>query len=124
MVRIGADPGCGCMMPLTSLELIFRKSVDDRRFRSLARVLDGIQSEVEKEAEQLRRARNRMMDCAAFSLEMVENGERSEGMPAKLDTLARSLEANRARQLLLGHQMSLLTTIRDILPNFLRSHRA
>ncbi|TIR24109.1 MAG: hypothetical protein E5X34_11415 [Mesorhizobium sp.] len=111
------------MMPLTSLELIFRKSVDDRRFRSLARALDGIQSEIEKEAEQLRRARNRMMDCAAFSLEMVENGERSERMPAKLDTLARGLEANRARKLLLGHQMSLLTTIRDILPNFLRSHR-
>jgi len=109
---------------MTPLRLRFRKSVDDRRFGSLARALDDIQLEIEKEAGQLRRARNRMIDCAAFSLDMLENGERSERMPAKLDTLARGLEANRARQLLLGHQMSLLATIRDILPNFLRSHRA
>ncbi|MBZ9991988.1 hypothetical protein LB572_33340 [Mesorhizobium sp. BH1-1-5] len=111
------------MMPLTSFRLAFRKSVDDKRFRGLARALDGIQPEIDKESEQLRRARKRMMDCAAFSLEAMENGERSERMSAKLDTLAQELAANRARQLLLEHQISFLGRIRAGLPNFLGSHR-
>jgi len=113
---LGADINCGRMMPLTSLRLVFRKHVDDRRFRSLARALDGIQPKIEKESEQLRRARKRMMDCAAFSLEAMENGERSESMSAKLDTLARDLAANKARQLLLDQQMSFLARIRVGLP--------
>lgn len=111
-------------MPLTSLRLAFRKSADDKRFGGLARALDGIQPEIEKESEQLRRAQKRMMDCAAFSLEAMENGERSERMSAKLDILAQDLAANRARQLLLEHQMSFLAEMRDGLPNLLRSHRA
>jgi|GEM_PF-5969980 len=57
-----------------------------------------------------------MMDCAAFSLEAMENGERSESMSAKLDTLARDLAANKARQLLLDQQMSFLARIRVGLP--------
>jgi len=109
---------------MTPLRLRFRKSVDDRRFGSLARALDDIQLEIEKEAGQLRRARNRMIDCAAFSLDMLENGERSERMSAKLDTLARGLEASRTRQLLLAHQMLFLASMRDGLPNFLSSRRA
>jgi len=32
-----------------------------------------------------------MMDCAAFSLEATENGEKSERISAKLDLLAKDL---------------------------------
>lgn len=103
-------------MPLTFPKPAFRKSVDNKRFRGLVRALDGIQPKIENESEQLRRAWKRMMDCAAFSLEAMENGERSGGMPAKLDSLAQELAANRARQLLLEQQMSLLGRIRAGLP--------
>ena len=65
-----------------------------------------------------------MMDCAAFSLEATENGEKSERISAKLDLLAKDLAANRARQLLLEYQMSFLTRIRAGLPRLPRSHRA
>ena len=100
-----ADLNCGCTMPLTSLRSPFQKNVDDRRFRGLARALDG------------------MMDCAAFSLEAMENGEKRERISAKLDILAKDLAANRARQLLLEYQMSFLTRIRSGLPRLPRSHR-
>jgi len=112
------------MMPLTSLRLGFRKSVNDRRLRGLARALDGIQPEIEKESQQLRQARKRVMDCAAFSLEAMENGEESESMSAKLDVLARDLATNRARLLLLEQQSLFLAKIRAGLQRLLQSHRA
>ena len=120
----GADLNCACMMPLTSLRLGFRKSVNDRRLRGLARALDGIQPEIEKESQQLRQARKRVMDCAAFSLEAMENGEESESMSAKLDVLARDLATNRARLLLLEQQSLFLAKIRAGLQRLLQSHRA
>lgn len=101
---------------MTFLNLVFWKNVDDRRFRGLARALDSIQPEIEKESQQLRQARKRMVDCAAFSLEAMENGEQTEHISAKLDTLAQDLAANRARQLLLEQQMSFLGRTRAGLP--------
>jgi len=65
-----------------------------------------------------------MIDCAAFSLEATDNGEKTERMSAKLDILAQDIAANRARQLLLNQQMSFLVRIRAGLPRLLRSHRA
>lgn len=65
-----------------------------------------------------------MTDCAAFSLEATENGDKSERLSAKLDILARDLAANGARQLLLERQKSFLATIRAGLPRILHSHRA
>ncbi|TPI81957.1 hypothetical protein [Mesorhizobium sp. B2-8-9] len=107
-------------MPLTSFAFPFRKNVDHRRFRSLARAFDGIQPQIEKESEQLRRARKRMTDCAAFSLEAIENGEKSECMAATLESLEQALAANRERQLVLEQQMSFLTRTRADLPSVLR----
>lgn len=120
----GADLSCGCVVPLTFFSFPFQKNVDHRRFRGLARALDSTQPEIERESEQLRRARKRMIDCAAFSLEATDNGEKTERMSAKLDILAQDIAANRARHLLLNQQMSFPVRTRAGLPRLLRSHRA
>ena len=112
----------GCVMPLT-FRFPFHNNVDERRFRRLARILDGLQAEIEREAEQLRPTRTRMIDCAAFCLEAAENGEKTESMSANLNILTQDLAANRARQLLLEQQISFLVRIRAGLPRILRSHR-
>ena len=104
------------MVPLTSFSFSFRKDVDRRRFRGLARALDDIQPEIEQELERLRRARRRMIDCAAFSLEATENGDRSGSMSAGLGILTRDLAANQTRLLRLDQQMLLLDRIRAGLP--------
>lgn len=103
-------------MPLTSIGFPFQRKVDDRHFRRLARMLDSILPQIERESEQLHRARKRMTDCAAFSLEASENGENNESMSAKLEILTQALEANRARHLLLEQKMSFLTRMRAGLP--------
>lgn len=61
-----------------------------------------------------------MTDCAAFSLEAIENGEKSECMAATLESLEQALAANRERQLVLEQQMSFLTRTRADLPSVLR----
>jgi hypothetical protein len=65
-----------------------------------------------------------MTDCAAFSLEATENGDKSERLSAKLDLLAQDLADNRARQVLLEQQKSFLARVRAGLPRILPSHRA
>lgn len=120
----GDNLNCGCVVPLTPFRFSFQKNVDHRRFRALARALDFIQPEIERESELLRRARKRMTDCAAFSLEATENGDKSERLSAKLDLLAQDLADNRARQVLLEQQKSFLARVRAGLPRILPSHRA
>ena len=117
----GANLYRGCVVPLTPFRYSFHKNVDDRRFQALARALDSIQPEIDRESERLRQARKRMTDCAAFCLEATENGDM---LSAKLDILSHDLAANQARELLLEQQKSFLAGIRAGLPRILHSHRA
>lgn len=119
----GANINCGSVVPLTSFGFSFHKNVDDRRFQALARALDLIQPEIERESERLRQARKRMTDCAAFCLEATENGDRGERLSAKLVILSHDLAANQARELLLEQQKSFLARIRAGLPRILHSQR-
>lgn len=120
----GANLYRGCVVPLTPFRYSFHKNVDDRRFQALARALDSIQPEIDRETERLRQARKRMTDCAAFCLEATENGDMGERLSAKLDILSHDLAANQARELLLEQQKSFLAGIRAGLPRILYSHRA
>jgi hypothetical protein len=71
----GADERVGCQMPLTGLRFPFRENVDERRFCCrLTRLLEVIQVEIARESADLRLSVERMADCAAFSLEALENG--------------------------------------------------
>lgn len=93
-------------MPLTALRFPFRENVDERRFGRLARLLWAIQEEIDRESAELRPSVEGMTDCAAFSLEAMENGESPERMSARLDTLAHNLAIKRGRQVSLEQQMS------------------
>ena len=111
-------------MPLTAFRFPFREDVDERRFGRLARLLEVIQVEIEREAAALRPSVERMTDCAAFALEAMENGESPERISARIDVLARNLALNRGRQALLEQQMSFVDRTRAGLPRVLPSHRA
>jgi hypothetical protein len=110
-------------MPLTALRFPFRETIDERRFGRLARLLTVIQVEIERESAELRPSAERMTDCAAFSLEAMENGESPERMSARIDTLARNLAFNRGRQVSLEQQMSFLDRTRAGLLRIVPSHR-
>lgn len=110
----------GLQMPL----IAFRENVDERRFRRLARLLQGIQTDMERESAELRRSAERMTESAAFSLAAMENGDNPERMAAKIDTLTRNLAMNRMRQVSLQQQLSILDRTRARLSRILPSHRA
>ena len=65
-----------------------------------------------------------MEQCAAFSLQAMENGEDPERLSAKIDALARNLATNRARQASLEEQMCMVDGVRAGLSHILPSHRA
>ena len=111
-------------MPFTAFSFSSREAVDERRFGRLICLLQGIQVEIERESTQLHPFGKAMTDCAAFSLEAMENGENPESMSAKIDTLTRSLMFNRSRQVSLEQQMSFLNRTRAELQRILPSHRA
>ncbi|QKD18935.1 hypothetical protein [Mesorhizobium sp. NZP2077] len=111
-------------MPFIAFRFSSREAVDERRFRRLARLLQGIQVEIERESTQLHPFGTAMTDCAAFSLQAMENGENPESMSAKIDILARSLMFNRRRQVSLEEQLSFLNRTRAELQRILPSHRA
>ncbi|WP_154674693.1 hypothetical protein [Mesorhizobium erdmanii] len=101
-----------------------REAVDEKRFGRLVVLLQGIQLEIEKESTQLHPFGNAMTDCAAFSLEAMENGDNPEIMSAKIDTLTRSLIFDHRRQVSLDQQMSFLNRMRAELQRILPSNRA
>lgn len=111
----GAESRLGCKMPFTAFRLPFREYVgyvDERRFGRLVCLLEDIQVEVVREATHLHPLGKTMTDCAAFSLQAMENGENLERMSARIDTLTRSVMLNRRRQVSLEQQMSFLAKTR------------
>ncbi|RWB67980.1 MAG: hypothetical protein EOQ52_16240 [Mesorhizobium sp.] len=106
-------------MPL----IAFHETVDERRFRRLARLLEGIRSEIGRESAELQSSGERMEQCAAFSLEAMDNGEDSKRLSAKVDALARTLAMNRVRQASLEEQIALVDGARAGLSRILDSHR-
>ncbi|MER8752163.1 hypothetical protein NKH57_23335 [Mesorhizobium sp. M1050] len=89
-------------MPLTAFRFPFGQDLVERRFGRLPRLLEGIQVDIEKEVAALRPSLERMTDCAAFTLEAMENDESPERMSAQINTLEQNLALSRRRQALLA----------------------
>lgn len=106
-------------MPLMASD----QTIDKRRFGRLPRLLEGIRAEIECESTELRLSEDRMEQCAAFSLEAMENGEDAKHLSAKIDALTRNLATDRGRHVSLEQQMSIVDSARAGLSRLLPSHR-
>lgn len=114
----------GRKMPLSAFRFSFRKDADINRFGRLARLLERTREEIAKEAKEIRRSRDKMTDCAAFSFEAMENGEAAESMSGRIDVLTRNLASNRGRQASLVVQMAFIDRTQEGLARFLPSRGA
>ncbi|TPJ12269.1 hypothetical protein FJW04_23845 [Mesorhizobium sp. B2-7-3] len=110
-------------MPLPALRSPSREYVDERRLGRLVRLLQATQVEIEKEATQLYPSENAMADCAAFSVQALENGETLEVISVRIDTLTHNMMLKHTRQVSLQRQLSFLRRTQAELQRLLPSHR-
>ncbi|ESY89788.1 MULTISPECIES: hypothetical protein [unclassified Mesorhizobium] len=110
-------------MPFPALRSPSRKDVDERRLGRLVRLLQATQVEIEKEATQLYPSENAMTDCAAFSVQALENGETLEVVSVRIDTLTQKMMLNHTRQGSLQRQLSFVRRTQAELQRLLPSHR-
>ncbi|MBZ9670661.1 hypothetical protein FJ970_10260 [Mesorhizobium sp. B2-1-8] len=106
-------------MPFPALRSPPREDVDERRLGRLVRLLQAMQVEIERETQlHLSEA-----DCAAFSVQALDNGEDLEIISARIDTLTNKVMLNHTRQASLQRQLSFLRRTQAELQRLLPSHR-
>jgi hypothetical protein len=85
------------MSLITAIGHVFRRDADNARFERLDRLLAKLGCDLDRELEALAGANERIAACAAFAFEALENGENSDRMSARLNTLTEAMERRRER---------------------------